>query len=257
MVEAEPAEEKPWWDDPRMPWRGRPGRHDVACWVAFSLSGLYALAMLPLRPVLLGASPLLLAALTGSHTAVVSLGALASTGRGWWPVGLLVGTLGVLKFDWLYFWAGKLWGRGLVEVIAGRSPRSRRRAERAERVARKIGPLAVLATYVLPLPSAVVYASVAAAGMRWRTFLTFDALAAVLTQGCYLYLGYRIGQPAVEVVKVIAKYSWYLSLAILAGMVVAAVWRGRRGGGETTVLSSPEPDPAEGSAPQARPRTPA
>ena len=87
-----------WWEDPRMPWKGKPTRADIWCWVGFSLTGVYSLVLLPLRPVLLGANPYLLAALGGSRTSAVTIGALAATGYGWWPLGLLLGTFGSVKY---------------------------------------------------------------------------------------------------------------------------------------------------------------
>jgi membrane protein DedA with SNARE-associated domain len=177
--------------------------------------------------VLLGANPYLLAALGGSRTSAVTIGALAQTGVGFWPLGLLLGTFGSVKFDWLYWWAGKLWGRGLIEVIAGRSARAARNAARAERLARRFGPLAIVLTYILPLPSGVVYASVAAAGMRLRTFLLIDIATAAVSRAIFIYLGYRIGAPAVRVVEIIGQYSWYLSIALLLGIFVN-LWRQSR-----------------------------
>ena len=219
--------EKPWWDDPRMPWKGKPSRNDIICWVCFSLTGIYALVLLPFRPVLLGANPFLLAGLGGSRTSAVTIGALAATGVGFWPLGLLLGTFGSVKFDWIYWWAGRLWGRGLIELVAGRSPRAARNAARAERVARKFGIWAIMITYVLPLPSAVVYASVAAAGMRLRTFLLVDIGTAAVTRAIFIYLGYWIGAPAVHVVEVIAKYSWWISIALLVS-IFFNLWRQSR-----------------------------
>jgi membrane protein DedA with SNARE-associated domain len=213
-----------------MPWKGRPSRSDVWCWIAFSLTGVYALVLLPLRPVLLGANPYLLAGLGGSRVSAVTIGALAATGVGFWPLGLLLGTFGSVKFDPLYWWAGKLWGRGLLEMVSGRSPRAARNAARAERLAQRYGMLAIVITYLIPLPSAVVYATVGAAGMRLRRFLLTDALTAACTRGLLIWLGYSIGEPAVRVLEVIARYSWYLSLVLLAGVVLSMVRqsRGRR-----------------------------
>jgi membrane protein DedA with SNARE-associated domain len=210
-----------------MPWKGKPSRSDIACWVGFSLTGLYALVLLPFRPVLLGANPYLLAALGGSRTSAVTIGALAATGVGFWPLGLLLGTFGQVKFDWLFWWAGKLWGRGLIEIIAGKSARAARNAARAERLARRFGALAIVTTYIIPLPSAVVYATVAAAGMRLRTFLLIDIAAAAGTRAIYIWLGYQLGEPAVHVVEVIAQYSWYLSIALLIG-IFFNLWRQSR-----------------------------
>ena len=225
---------KEWWDDPRMPWKGKPGRNDVLCWAGFSLTGVYALVLLPLRPVLLGANPYLLAALGGSRVSAVTIGALAATGVGYWPLGLLLGTFGAVKFDALYWWAGKLWGRGLLEMVSGRSARAARNAARAERLAQRWGVLAIVITYVLPLPSAVVYATVGAAGMRLRTFLLVDVLTAAATRGLFIYLGYRVGEPAVAVLEQVARYSWWLSIVLLVGVVVSMVRQSRSRRGATS-----------------------
>ena len=220
--------EKEWWDDPRMPWRGKPGRSDLLCWAGFALTGVYNLVLLPLRPVLLTANPYLLAALGGSRVSAVTIGALAATGVGWWPLGLLLGTIGIAKFDVLFWWAGRLWGRGLLEMVSGRSARSARNAARAERVAQRYGSLAIVAGYIIPLPNAVVYATVGAAGMRLRRFLLVDLLTAAATRGLFIYLGYRIGEPAVRVLAEVARYTWYLSIVLLVGVVVTAVRQSRR-----------------------------
>jgi membrane protein DedA with SNARE-associated domain len=87
--------------------------------------------------------------------------------------------------------------------------------------------LAIVITYVLPLPSAVVYATVGAAGMRLRTFLLVDVLTAATTRGLFIYLGYRVGEPAVAVLEEVARYSWWLSLVLLAGVVLSMVRQSR------------------------------
>ena len=84
-----------------------------------------------------------------------------------------------------------------------------------------------MVTYILPLPSGVIYASVAAAGMRLRTFLLIDIATAAVTRAIFIYLGYWIGEPAVRVVEVIARYSWYLSIALLVG-IFFNLWRQSR-----------------------------
>ena len=226
--EEDPATEREWWDDPRLPWRGRPSRNDILCWIGFSLTGIYALVLLPLRPILLGANVYLLAALGGSRVSAVTIGALAATGQGWWPLGLLLGVFGAIKFDPLFWWAGKLWGRGLLEIVAGRSALAARNAARAEKLAIRFGPLAIFSTYVIPLPSAVIYATVAATGMGFRRFLLWDAGSALVTRGFFIWLGYQLGQPAVDVVEVIARYSWWISIALLVGIVINMVRQSRQ-----------------------------
>ena len=220
------------WDDPRLPWKGSPSRSDILCWVGFSFTGLFGLAMLPLRPILLGANPVLLGFLTGSNTAMVTIGALAATGVGSWPFPLLLGAIGILKFDPLFWWAGRLWGRGLLEVMSGRSARAARAADRAEQLAQRFGVFAILATYLpIPLPGPIVYATVGAAGMRLRTFLVIDFFGAVVSRAGYIWLGYALGQRAVDVVDVIARYSLWISLVLVVGILITAFRR--RGTGQT------------------------
>lgn len=223
------AEERPWWDAPALPWAHEPTRQDLGCWGGIAAVGIFSLVMLPLRPVLLGYTPYVLAGITGSRTAVVMIGALAATGDPWWWLGWLLATVSVVKFDWVYFWAGRLWGRGLVEVMTGDSERARRRNERAERFALRWAVPAVVLTYLpLPLPGPIIYATVATAGMSWRRFLVVDLVAAAVIQALYLYLGFRIGEPAVQVVEQYAKWMIWVSLGILVAMVIGAVWNGRR-----------------------------
>ncbi len=224
--EVEPSAKPSPWDDARLPWKGHPRRVDLLCWLAFSLTGLYALVMLPLRPVLLGVSPVLLAFLTGSTSAMVTIGALAATGTGSWPVPLVLGAIGVMMFDPIYWWAGKLWGRGLLEVMSGRSPRAARAADRAERLAQRYGVAAILVTYLpVPLPGPIVYATVAATGMRLRKFILIDFIGALVSRAGYIWLGYALGQRAVDVVEVVAKYALWISLALIVGIVITSLRR--------------------------------
>lgn len=223
--------EKEWWDDPRLPWGHAPSRADMACFWLIGLLGIYGLVLLPLRPVLI-TRPYLAAALTGSRTGVVMIGAYAAAEHDtrWLPLWWLVATLSIIKFDPLYFWAGQLWGRGVFEMVAGRSPRARRGAERAESIARRYQVPALFLTYLpIPLPASVIYATLGAAGMTWRRFLLVNFVFAGLMQALYLYLGFRIGAPAVEVVKQYGNWALYVSLVILAVMLVGWLVRRRRG----------------------------
>lgn len=230
--DADPAAEKratEWWEDPRMPWKGKPGRADILCWIGFSVSGIIGLIMIPLRPILIGHSPLTLVAITGSRSGLVTSGALGAVGRAdWWPIALVVGIVSSMKWDPLFWWAGRLWGRGIIDVVAGRSRWAARTADKAEWLGRRYGIPAVLLCYILPLPAAVVYATVGMAGMRLRTFVLVDLLGSAIICSLYVYLGFRLGHHAIVIVDLIAKYSGYLSIALIAFIVINAVLQGKR-----------------------------
>ncbi|MFP5415907.1 MAG: DedA family protein [Actinomycetes bacterium] len=231
-----PGEEttREWWDDPALPWRQRPGKADIACMAALSVVAVYALVMLPLRPVMLGLAPHLLGSL-GYRTGLVLVGALAAVGDPWWPLVLVLGSLMAMKFDWVYWWAGRLWGRDIMDVwAANKSPRTQRRWNRVWELTHRYETLAIVATFLpLPLPAGVIYAALGAAGTKLWKFLSVCFASALATTAGYMALGYWIGAPAVEVVDTYGRYLWYVSIAILVGML--AVWwfrqRGQGAGG--------------------------
>lgn len=210
--------EREWWDDPRMPWKGKPGRADLVCWIGIAVVGVYGLIMLPLRAYLVVANPVLQAALTGSRSALVVLGV---TDNPLWGLGLVLGILSIVKFDWIYFLAGRLWGRGLIELMGGRSKRAARNADRAERLARRWGVPAVLITYLpIPIPAAVIYATVAMAGMSWKKFWIVNIIGAVVIQCTWVALGFWLGEPARVVVEAYAQISMYVAFALLAAVFI-------------------------------------
>ncbi len=225
----EPAERE-WWDDPRMPWKGKPRRVDIACWASFSLIGLYSIATLPLRPILLSLNTYVLAAVSGSSIAMVDLGSSLRAGTSqWWWLGLIIAALSVMKFVWVFWWAGRLWGRGIIDVIAARSRWASKTAHVAEGLAERFGAPALFLVWFIPfVPGGIVDAFVGNAGMKLRTFLGINFVAALLNRSIYFYLGYRLGQPAKDLVDLISKYSYYISIAIVIGIIGSSILKSRR-----------------------------
>lgn len=217
-----------WWEEPGLPWKHKPTRADIACLSWMGVASVYGLILLPLRPVMLGLAPHLLGSL-GYRTGLVMTGALGSIGDRWWPLVLVLGSLMAMKFDWIYWWAGKLWGHGLIEVWSGRSERARRRNQRAIAFTQRFESLAIFVTYLpIPMPAAVVYAALGAAGTRLSKFLIVSFLSSLITSGLYLCLGWTIGEPAVELINQYGQVLWYVSIAILVGMIGVAWWKARQ-----------------------------
>ncbi|MDR1238245.1 MAG: VTT domain-containing protein [Propionibacteriaceae bacterium] len=188
--------------------------------------GIYALVIMPLRPTLLALAPQVFGAM-GHYTGQIMSGALAAVGDSWWPFVLVIGTFGTIKFDWIYWWAGKLWGRNMIEVWSGKSERVRRRNERAERFARKYEIPALLLAALPIFPRGVVLVVLGSAGTTFRKFFTVSLIGAFCTTSGYLALGYLIGEPAVMLMEEYSKYLLWLSVAILVGMVAVYFWQNR------------------------------
>ncbi len=226
-----PEEETPWWADAGMPWKREPTRSDYWCLGWFMFIGVFSLALIPIRAWLIGVAPDWLAILTGGRTATAASGALAGQGQmPHWPWVFVAASVMSLKFDWVYWWAGKLWGRGMIEVWAGSSKRAARNYARAERWAERLGPLGFLIAYIpMPLPlMQVVFVLAGAQGMGIKRFLLYDYAASTLWLALYFWLGWQMGEPVVDALDWYAKIAGYVALALVVVIVVGSMWSGRR-----------------------------
>ncbi|MFL6057072.1 MAG: DedA family protein [Actinoallomurus sp.] len=213
---------------PGLPWTGRPGRADLICWAGIALSGLYGLALIPLRPLLIGRDPVLLELLSGSMTSIVTAGAFARVGQVPLILAVTAAVPGMIMFDPFFWWAGRLWGRGMLTLAAGRGRRGQRLIARAERLGHRLGWIGVVIAYYLPVPAALLFVIAGWTGMRLVTFVLLDALAALLWIGMLIGLGYYLGQDAVDVAKTISHYGTWASIGLVVAVLVARSVRGRR-----------------------------
>lgn len=228
---ASEAEEKPWWDDPSMPWQKKPTRADYACMAWFGVIGVVSLILIPVRAYMMGTAPEWYAMLTGSRSGVAVSGALARVGQlSWWLWMLVAASILSLKFDWIYWWAGKLWGRGMIEVWSGRSERAKKNYARAERWAHKLGPVAFLLAYIpIPLPfMQVVFVLSGATGMSLKRFLCYDYIASTLWLCFYFWLGWSVGEPAVALLEQYAKIAGYVAIGLVVVVVFTTYRRARQ-----------------------------
>jgi membrane-associated protein len=228
-AQPDQAGEKPAgpWDDPRLPWSGKPRRADILCWAGITLSGLYYLLLLPFRASLVGTHPVLLELLNGTTEAIVSAAAFARVGHGSLAVVILAAIPGLMDFDLLYWWAGRLWGERIILLLSGRRKHGARFMARVDRWGRWFTWPAVVAAPFLPLPSAIIYAVAGWAGMSVVTFLVLDLIGSLLWTGMLVGLGYSLGQHAVTVAQAVSRYGLWVTIGIVV-LVVAAQMRAVR-----------------------------
>jgi len=207
------------WDDPRVPWSGRPQRLDILCWAAIVLSGIYYWAMLPFRAELVGTHPVLGELLNGSTESIIAAAAFARVGHGTLVVVLLAAIPGLMKFDVIYWWAGRLWGERLILMLSGKRNRGVKYMDRVQRWGRKFTWPAVLVSQFLPLPTAIIYAVAGWAGMRLVTFLILDAIGSLAWAGMLAGLGWELGHHAVVVAQTISHYGLWVTIALVVVIV--------------------------------------
>jgi membrane-associated protein len=220
--ESGPAPSSPW-DDPRLPWTGRPRAVDIACWAAITASGLYFLLLLPFRAELVGTHPVLLELLNGSTEAIVAGAAFARIGHGTLLVVVLAAIPGLMKFDPLYWWAGRLWGERAVALLGGRRNRGQRYIDRVKRWGPKFTWPAIVVSQFLPVPSAIIYIIAGWAGVGFIAFVVLDLIGTMLWTGMLVGLGYVLGHHAVVVAQTISHYGLWFSIGIIALIIASQV----------------------------------
>ena len=216
------------WDDPRIPWAGKPRRADILCWAGIMLSGIFYYVMLPFRASLLGTHPVLSELLNGSTEAIIAAAAFARIGHGTLVVALLAAVPGLMKFDPLYWWAGRLWGERIIAMLSGKRNRGAKYMGRVDRWGRKFTWPAVLISQFLPIPNAIIYVIAGWAGMRLVTFIILDAIGSLLWAGMLVGLGYELGHRAVVVAQEISHYGLWVSIGLVVVIVIFQIRSQRR-----------------------------
>jgi membrane protein DedA with SNARE-associated domain len=213
--------------DPRLPWQGKARTADILCWLGIVLSGLFYWLLLPLRVSLVGTHPVVAELLNGGAESIISAAAFARTGHGTLAVAVLAAIPGLMKFDVLYWWAGRLWGERFIMIMPG-SQRLNRHAPRIRQAGRKFTWPAVVISSFLPIPRAIIFVIAGWAGMRLITFLLLDLVSALLWAGLLSGLGYTLGHHAVVAARTVSHYSWWFTIAIVALTLLHIVRSQRR-----------------------------
>ncbi|MFC7620437.1 Mov34/MPN/PAD-1 family protein [Microlunatus sp. GCM10028923] len=225
------------------PWQGKATRLDKALLIAIIALIGYGFAMMPLKPFLIASHPVLLEFMTGGYASIGAAAAFARIGEfPLWQV-IFAGVVGMIKFDWLFWWTGRQWGRGIIKLFAN-GERAKRLAGRAHDLNPWLVRSAVVLAMLPGIPSALVFAIAGWTGMRLLTFLLLDALGALLITSLVAGLGFQLGQWAVDIVLTVDKYALWVSLAVIIGIsIITGVKQSRRQAKSQDAGVVPEPAP--------------
>lgn len=214
---------------PQESWLRRPVRRsDKVLGACLGFVAVYGIALTPVAPSLVGSHPVLLEFLRGSPASMITAGGLVRTDDASIVLVVLAGLAGCIMFDWLYWWAGALWGEPAIEMMVEGRPRTASWVARLQGAMHRRGSFIVLVSYVLPIPTAVVDVVAGWAGMSLRRFIVLDAISALIWVSGLVGLGYAIGQPAVDVATTISRYGLYIGIGLLFAVLVRTNRRARR-----------------------------
>jgi membrane-associated protein len=218
------------WHSRWHPWHGRARVRDVLCAVAIAVSAVYAVAAIPLTPVLISTHPVLLELLTGSNSAVVAAGAYSDGDYKLQLVVVVFAALpGMMRFDWVFWWAGRLWGHSIVESLGHRSPRSAALASLIEGRGRRFaGPLVALAAFLPSGASTAVYAAAGWAGLPLLQFILFDTLGSAAWTALLAVGGSLLGSEGVALAELASRYALGTVCVLIAVMIAPPLWHSWR-----------------------------
>lgn len=213
------------------PWLGRPRARDIICFFAIAVSALYAIAMIPLTPVLIATHPLLLDMLSGSNSSILAAGSFSAVERKLGLALVIAAALpAMLRFDWVIWWAGRLWGCRVVQRLGSRSPRAGAIAATVERRGTRFARLAVLLSALMPVSGAPVYAAAGWVGVPLVAFMILDAIGSAAWATLLATAGYLLGSHGVALADLAGRYasgSVGILVAAMAGPSVWHAWRRR------------------------------
>jgi membrane-associated protein len=133
-----------------------------------------------------------------------------------------------MMFDWIYWWAGRRWGRNAINLFVGNHPKAAARTARLEKIIHRFGWLAIVIAYFQPVPNVLIYAAAGWTRMRLRTFLILDLIGSLLWIALCVGLGYAIGQEAVDVAKAVSRYALWATIALVVVVIARQWWVTRR-----------------------------
>jgi membrane protein DedA with SNARE-associated domain len=197
------------------------------------VSAVYAVATIPLTPALIDSHPVLLELLTGGTSSIVAAGAFSDVDSKLQLTLVVAAALpGMMRFDWAYWWAGKLWGHRIIEKLGHHSSRTARLALMAETRGRRwAGPLVALAAFVPSGASTAVYAAAGWTGLPLIAFILWDTLGSAAWISLLAWFGYQLGTDGVHLAALVSRYA-LVTIGVLVITMIAPqawhTWRERR-----------------------------
>ncbi len=224
------------------PWHGRPRTRDLLCLAGIALSALYNLATIPLTPMLIATHPMLLELLSGSTSSVVAAGSFSEVSSKFQLAAVIAaGVAGMVHFDWVFWWAGRLWGHRIIERLSHHSPRTASLAVAVERRGvRPAGPLVAVSAFLPGGASAAVYAAAGWTGLSLLPFLLFDVVGTAIWTALLAIAGYLLGKDGVTMANLVSRYALVTICVLAVATAAPHLWRTRRRSRAAAIRDQPD-----------------
>ena len=157
---------------------------------------------------------------------LMAAGALLARGAMNPTIIVLLGVLGCLAGDGLWYWIGRKWGSKAIRVLCRFTADPQGCSKDAKRKFRRYGlPVLCVAKFV-PGLDAVMPPLAGAEGVPLARFLALDAVGSLLWSVCYAGLGYVFSNQLQAAIRWVQNCGTALGIAIAVPIVLYAGWRG-------------------------------
>ena len=136
------------------------------------------------------------------------------------PETLLVAFTGVIVGDSALFYLGRRWGRIVLNHHRLGWLFTRRRLARARRFFYRYGKRTIFIARFISGVRAPVYLTAGTMGMKGKSFLLMDTLAAIINVPFFVYIGFFFGEDIDTVLRVLRRTEYVLlGLALIVGLL--------------------------------------
>ncbi|MGC2111385.1 MAG: VTT domain-containing protein [Candidatus Korobacteraceae bacterium] len=157
---------------------------------------------------------------------LMAAGALSARGEMRTSIIVLLGVVGCLAADGIWFWLGRRWGSRALRLLCRFSADPRRCFQNANEKFRRYGLPVLCVAKFLPGLDVVMPPLVGAQGAPLSGFLALDTLGGFLWSGFYVGLGYLCSRQLDVAIRWVGHFGTTLGIAIVVPICLFAGWRG-------------------------------
>lgn len=157
---------------------------------------------------------------------LIGAGALSAHGHMHPAIVALMGVLGCLAGDGIWFWAGRRWGNKAIRLLCQLTSDPRHASKQARQKFQRYGLGVLCMSKFFPGLDAVIPPLSAAEGISPGPFLAVDAAGSLLWSGFNIGLGFVFSNELAAVTRWAQQFGMVLGLAIGVPIALYVFWRG-------------------------------
>jgi membrane protein DedA with SNARE-associated domain/rhodanese-related sulfurtransferase len=157
---------------------------------------------------------------------LMAAGALSARGGMSPTIIVLLGVVGCLAGDGVWYWIGHKWGHKAIRLLCRFSADPGNCSKDAERKFRRHGAFVLCVAKFVPGLDAVMPPLSGAERVPLARFFALDALGSILWSGCYAGLGFVFSNQLDDAIRWVQHSGTALGIAIAVPILLYAGWRG-------------------------------